>query len=613
MGLYGGSKTVHKTTENPYDDQWIKDWISEAETTGADLESEVGNFSGYVERLFSDIGNLQRADKGYTSDISGLTSTTGTLRTDVDVLKDQLANWDTTTEVGDVQGLDDIISGLKDKYTGTAGDVADLKDKYTGTAGDVSDLQKGLAGTQYGLKLLLGDGAGSIKGQITKATDALGINDYLKTSDFNTRMTENLDALSQTLSGQWGEDIASLDLEGVRQSIADQGGDLSALTENFAGLTSDMDWIKQLDLGGIDDRINTQGTNLTNLITQQGENLQTQLSDQQTQWKGDLTNLQNVLESGRGEALANLESQLGTDRAADLLDLKQQLEEGRLSDIQGMAGNLRQEFGDQVFDLSDTFDQRLGDVQTALGGDISKLFKESGSLQSGLDTLTSGLGTTTQQLEALRDSFGDYKTDAATNLANVEAAFGKQVGDLGTDFTKQLGDLQSSTAADILGLSQQTGKDIEGVRSALSGDISDVSTAAQEGIAGAKAEASTGLASLSTKTAEDIAGAKAEAAAGLKELGTTVTEDRRKALSDLDTTWSANLLAQDKRLQDQFQKGSDAFNKRLSDISSSMNYKMLGDSAQGVKIRRSRAYNTGRTRSGTGQLGRSMKISTLNI
>ena len=40
---------------------------------------------------------------------------------------------------------------------------------------------------------------------------------------------------------------------------------------------------------------------------------------------------------------------------------------------------------------------------------------------------------------------------------------------------------------------------------------------------------------------------------------------------------------------------------------------MLGDSAEGVKIRRSRAYNTGRTRSGTGQLNRSMKINTLNI
>ena len=44
-----------------------------------------------------------------------------------------------------------------------------------------------------------------------------------------------------------------------------------------------------------------------------------------------------------------------------------------------------------------------------------------------------------------------------------------------------------------------------------------------------------------------------------------------------------------------------------------MNYRKLGDSAQGVKIRRSKAYKSGRTAAGTGQLGRSMKISSLNL
>jgi uncharacterized protein YukE len=280
-----------------------------------------------------------------------------------------------------------------------------------------------------------------------------------------------------------------------------------------------MDWLKGLDLGGLDSRI-----------------------------QGDLTDLQNLLETDRGKELSNLETQLGKDRAADLLSLQTKLESGTASDIEAMAGNLRQEFGDDVFDLSTTFEGKLGDVQSALGGDISSLFSKSDTLQSGIDTLTSGLGTTSQQLEALEGSFGDYKTDAATNLANVEAAFSKQLGDQGTDFTKQLGDLQSSTAQNLLG---------------LRGDVES---------------------------------------------------DRAKAISDLDTTWSGKLQAQDKRLQDQFTEGAAAFNKRLTDISqSNTNYRTLGDSAQGVKIRRSRAYNTGRTRSGTGQLGRSMKISTLNL
>ena len=179
-------------------------------------------------------------------------------------------------------------------------------------------------------------------------------------------------------------------------------------------------------------------------------------------------------------------------------------------------------------------------------------------------------GTTSQQLEALEGSFGDFKTDSATNLANVQDAFTKQLGDQGTDFTKQLGDLQSSTAADILGLS--------------------------------------------TKTATDIAGARDAATAADEQLRTDLTSERDTALSKLGSNISGQLEAKDKAWQTQFDEGSAAFNKRLTDISqSNTNYRTLGDSAQGVKIRRSRAYNTGRTRSGTGQLGRSMKISTLNL
>ena len=511
---FGKKKTTHHHHQNKYNDRWIHNRFRDFGRYNQHRANETRRNKRLIDIRTKDIRGLQRLNTVRQNEIKrNLKNITG-LRGDYNLLRKRLDNWDTTTEVGDVVGLEDVLGNLKKDYQS-----------------DIKDVE-----TQLG--------------------------DYLKTGDFNTRMTQNLDALGQTLRGEFGSNIAALDIEGVRQSIADQGGDLSKLTEDFAGMSSDMDWIKQLDLGGLDDRINTQGTNLTNLINQQGENFQDQLTNQQAQWKGDLTDLQNILESGRGEALANLESDLGKDRAADLLNLRQQLEEGRLSDIQGMAGNLRQEFGDQVFDLSDTFDQRLGDVQTALGGDISKLFEQSGALsgklESGLDTLTSGLGTTTQQLEALRDSFGDYKTDAATNLANVQQAFGQQVGDLGTEFTDRLSDLQSSTAEDILG----------------------------------------------TAT---------EAAEGRAQLRSDLTAERQKQLSDLDTSWSGRLQAQDQRLQEQFRQGEADLNKRLSDITSSMNYRMLGDSAQGVKIRRSRAYNQGRTRAGTGQLGRSMKISTLNI
>ena len=581
-----------------------------------------------------DISGLQDWKGTATGQLSTLEGGLGTAQSDIKFLQEQLANWDTTTSVGDVKGLDDILGGLKDKYAST---------------GDVSDLQTSLTGTQKGLDMLTGSGAGSITDQITKATDALGINDYMKTSDFNTRMTDNLDALGDTLRGEWGSAIETLDLDTIKKDLDTLKGDttLSDLGTKFLGVSKDVDWIKELDFGGqldtlkgtgegsISDMIST-GTSgikddlsgLTTDVSGLESGLQTLTGTgegsiaQQIKSGGDV--LKETIEEGRGKDLATLEKTIGKDRAADLLTTKQAIEQDRISDIQAIAANLRQERGDDIFDLTQTFQDKHDTLKDTLGSDITDLFGTTAGLTAGLDTLTSGLGTTAQQLDALQTSFGDYKTDSATNLANVEKAFGKQVGDLGTDFTSKLSGLESSVASDILGLSQKTGDDISGLRSDLSGDITDVGTAAQKGIAGAREAAATGLASLSTKTAEDIAGAreaaatgiagaKAESAAGLKELSTTVAEDRRKALSNLDTTWSGKLQAQDQRFQDQLQRDSDAFNKRLSDISSSMNYKMLGDSAQGVKIRRSKAYNQGRTRSGTGQLGRSMKISSLNI
>lgn len=450
-----------------------------------------------------DISGLQDWKGTATGQLSTLEGGLGTAQSDIKLLQDQLANWDTTTSVGDVKGLDDILGGLKDKYAST---------------GDVSDLQTSLTGTQKGLDMLIGDGAGSITDQITKATDALGINDYMKTSDFNTRMTENLDTLGDTLRGEWGSAIDTLDLKSVHQSIKDQGGDLSKLTTDFAGIDDQLDTLIGTGEGSIAQLIKSGGEDLKETITE-----------------------------GRGKDLANLELSIGKDRAADLLTTKEAIEEDRLSDIQAIAANLRQERGDDIFDLTETFQDKHDTLQKELGGDIKDLFGTTAGLTKGVDALTSGLGTTSQQLEALQGSFGDYKETAATNLGNVKEAFAKQIGEQGTDFTKQLGDLESSTAQDILGLR------------------------------------------------EDVA------------------SDRATALSELDTTWSGKLQAQDKRLQEQFDAGSEALQKRLSDISSSMNYRTLGDSAEGVKIRRSRAYNTGRTRSGTGQLGRSMKISTLNL
>ena len=56
-----------------------------------------------------------------------------------------------------------------------------------------------------------------------------------------------------------------------------------------------------------------------------------------------------------------------------------------------------------------------------------------------------------------------------------------------------------------------------------------------------------------------------------------------------------------------------AMEDKLGQIGSLMNYRMIGDSAAGIKMRRSKAYTSGAVNTGTGQLSRSMKLQTLNI
>ena len=380
--------------------------------TGVDWDSfkqQDIDLSGYGKQ--SDIDLLKGWNEDRIKSIDTLSGGLGTAQSDIKTLQDRLANWDTTTDIGDVTGLEDRLGTLKEEYESNI-------DEYR-------------------------------LGQET----------------FESRMTQNLAGLEDTLRGDWAADIKSLDLDNVNRLIETNQGDLSKVKQDFSGLSANVD-------------------------------------------------------------------QLGTD--------------------------LRKEYSDSLTNLTQTFDDKYDALESTTGDSLSKLFGETATLQ---DEFT----TQSEQLQSFQDQFKDYKTDAATNLSNVEAAFSKQLGDQSTDWTNKLSDLQSSTASDILGLS--------------------------------------------TKTAEDIEGARAEAASGLSGLRTDIASD----LEGLEEGWSDQLKAQGDAHQKLLDERDASLNKRLSDISSSMNYRMLGDSAEGVKIRRSRAYNTGRTRSGTGQLNRSMKINTLNI
>ena len=197
--------------------------------------------------------------------------------------------------------------------------------------------------------------------------------------------------------------------------------------------------------------------------------------------------------------------------------------------------------------MSNTFDDRLSGLQSDLGGSIQDLFGDTGELRSGLDTLTSDLGTTSQQLEALRDSFGDYQTQAASNLSDVRSALQTEIGDVEGSLTAGLSDLGTSL--------------------------------------------------------------RGEAADAIKD----VYQTRQQALSGLEGRFGENLRAQEEGLTRRIDEQAAAIDDKIGRLGSMMNYRMLGDSAGGVKMRRSKAYKSGAVSTGIGQLSRTMKLKTLNI
>ena len=84
-------------------------------------------------------------------------------------------------------------------------------------------------------------------------------------------------------------------------------------------------------------------------------------------------------------------------------------------------------------------------------------------------------------------------------------------------------------------------------------------------------------------------------------------------MDDMQTDWQSQFDAGKASLDAKIASQGSTFDQRLRDLSANMNYKMLDDNATGVQARRSKAFQSGRTSRGTGQLGRSLRLKSLNI
>lgn len=180
--------------------------------------------------------------------------------------------------------------------------------------------------------------------------------------------------------------------------------------------------------------------------------------------------------------------------------------------------------------------------------------------------------------------------------------------------------IQSIATADVLADIKQAQGDIHSLQGKFAG-LGDQTLGQVENIIDTKYGAQ--LKNLSSTYKSDVTDLKSQ----IGDLGTKTTKqylDLESALGkasdqfgtrldDMQTDWQSRFEQEQDTLGGKISSQGSAFDKRLRDLSASMNYKMLDDSATGVQTRRSQAFKSGKTSKGTGQLGRSLRLKSLNI
>ena len=270
---------------------------------------------------------------------------------------------------------------------------------------------------------------------------------------------------------------------------------------------------------------------------------------------GDVTGLQSYLDSMTAKY----------DASGDALS-------GELDALKALQTSMSDEFKDafesqslSIEDIQSALSDSQGDISTlteqfsGLSGDLSQLetdlMADYGSkIQDLSDTFDIDFAKVYEDLAAQQEDFSQYQDEAATNLSNVQTALETKLGDQYGELTSGLADLQSATDQQIL----------------------DVYKSGEEAVS-----------ALDTKFSG--------------QLGETAAD------------FQSQLESQSTSLQDQIAESEAATEEKLGQIGSLMNYRMIGDSAAGIKMRRSKAYTSGAVNTGTGQLSRSMKLQTLNL
>jgi hypothetical protein len=281
-------------------------------------------------------------------------------------------------------------------------------------------------------------------------------------------------------------------------------------------------------------------------------------------------------------------------------DFNQQFADLNIGDIAGLDDQLT-----SIFQQSELSDKELMDQLST----VKETYADKGYVGSALSGLE----------ESLSSDFG-------TQLSGVQSELSGDISALGTDFASKLSESEKTGAQNLADVKAALETDYGGQITDLSDTFGTKIGAVSDQLASAEADLATHKSDTETQFS-NVADQYAGLSSDLSDLGTDTSARFAKAyddanlmydvidddISDLDIKFGTELGEAKDHMASQLKATDEALNKRLTDISKSMNYRMLGNTATGVKIRRSKAFKGGNTFKGTSQLGRTMKIGTLNI
>tara|TARA_A100000164_G_scaffold378571_1_gene420513 strand:- start:2607 stop:3581 length:975 start_codon:yes stop_codon:yes gene_type:complete len=286
---------------------------------------------------------------------------------------------------------------------------------------------------------------------------------------------------------------------------------------------------------------------------------------------------QNEQLANLGSATENLASaNTAQDEALEAMRGIDTTQSTQIEDLFGAS----EQFGIDISDLR----KDLGDLETLYGDGVTSIEDVT-----GLEDVIDGLKDKYATDERLTSSLTDLETTLRGDFeAKVQALpdYTDQLNQVSSDYnlTKdQLNQLRSSFGD----FQQQSATNLSDVQSALQTEIGDV-----------RGNLTSGLKDLRTDAFDAL---------------TDVYSSRDEALSDLSGRFGTHLRQQEDALTKRIDDTGKDVENRIAQLGSMMNYRMLGDSAGGVKMRRSKAFTSGAVNTGTGQLSRSMKLKTLNI